>query len=110
MIGITVRSYQRWGKDLRRGDGRHAPRRRPANALSQVEVAGIVPILAEEGLYAASGSSFYRVLRQEKLLKHRERSRERRHSRPQEYKANGPNQLWSWDITYLRAAIRGQFY
>jgi transposase InsO family protein len=48
--------------------------------------------------------------RREKLLKHREPSRERRHSRPQECKASGPNQVWSWDITYLRAAILGQFY
>jgi transposase InsO family protein len=127
VIGITVRSYQRWGKDQRKGDRRHGARSRPANALSQEEVAAIVavassvrfrdvavsqlvPILAEEGLYVASESSFYRVLRREKLLKHRESSRERRHSRPQEYKASGPNQVWSWDITYLRAAVRGQFY
>jgi transposase InsO family protein len=128
VIGITVRSYQRWGQALHKGDGRHAARRRlPANALSEEEVAAIlavatsvrfrdlavsqiVPILAEEGLYVASESSFYRVLRQEKLLKHRESSRERRHSRPQEYTASGPNQMWSWDITYLRGPVRGQFY
>ena len=73
-------------------------------------VSQIVPILAEEGLYVASESSFYRVLRREKLLKHRGPSRGRRHSRPEEYKASGPNQVWSWDITYLRGPIRGQFY
>lgn len=127
VIGITVRTYQRWGKDIRKGDGRHAARKKPANALSEQEIAGIlavatsvrfrdlavsqiVPILAEEGLYVASESSFYRVLRREKLLKHREPSRGRRHSRPEEYKASGPNQVWSWDITYLRGPIRGQFY
>jgi len=127
VIGITVRTYQRWGKDIHKGDGRHAARWKPANCLSEEEIAGIlavatsvrfrdlavsqiVPILAEEGLYVASESSFYRVLRREKLLKHREPSRGRRHSRPEEYKANGPNQVWSWDITYLRGPIRGQFY
>ena len=26
------------------------------------------------------------------------------------YIATGPNQVWSWDITYLRSALRGQFY
>jgi putative transposase len=70
----------------------------------------IVPILAEEGVYVASESSFYRVLRQEKLLAHREGSRPRQHGRPEEYIARGPNQVWSWDITYLRSALRGQYY
>lgn len=58
----------------------------------------------------ASESSFYRVLRQEKLLAHRERSRPRQHGRPAPYIATGPNQVWSWDITYLRSALRGQYY
>lgn len=41
-----------------------------------------------------------------------ERRKIRRHpkySRP-ELEASGPNQVWSWDITYLKAQIRGQFY
>jgi transposase InsO family protein len=70
----------------------------------------IVPILAEEGVYVASESSFYRVLRQEKLLAHREGSRPRQHGRPAQYIATGPDRVWSWDITYLRSALRGQFY
>lgn len=127
VIGIMVRTYQRWGKDPTKGDGRHGERRKPANSLSEEEKAGIVavatsvrfrdlapsqivPILAEEGIYVASESSFYRVLRQEKLLKHREPSRSRRNNRPKEYVARGPNKVWSWDITYLRGPIRGLFY
>jgi putative transposase len=69
----------------------------------------IVPILAEEGTYVASESSFYRVLRQEKLLAHRGRSRPAAHHRPMEFVAKGPNEVWSWDITYLRGPVRGQF-
>jgi len=127
VIGITVRTYQRWGKDRSRGDGRHGARKKPANSLSEMEKmrivavatlarfrdlapSQIVPILASEGIYVASESSFYRVLRQEKLLKHREPSRARTNSRPKEYVADGPNQVWSWDITYVRGPIRGQFY
>jgi transposase InsO family protein len=127
VIGITVRTYQRWSKDCTRGDARHGPRGKPANSLSEEEKqrivaiatsedfrelapSQIVPILAEEGTYVASESSFYRVLRQRKLLAHRERSRPRQHHRPLPHIATGPNQVWSWDITYLHAALRGQFY
>jgi putative transposase len=127
VIGITVRSYQRWGKDRARTDGRHRPRGVSANRLSDEEreqivalstsqefrelaPSQIVPILAEQGIYVASESSFYRVLRHRKLLSHRERSRPRQHRTPQQHVATGPNQVWSWDITYLRSAVRGQYY
>ena len=126
VLQLTVRTYQRWGRRCAEGDARHGPRGRPANSLSAEERAEvvviatserfrelapsqIVPILAEEGVYVASESSFYRVLRQDKLLAHRRESRPAAHHRPMEYVAQGPNELWSWDITYLRGPVRGQF-
>jgi transposase InsO family protein len=69
----------------------------------------IVPILADAGVYLASEASFYRILRQKKLLAHRGKAWVAGHSRPAEHKADGPNQVWSWDITYLRSPIRGSF-
>lgn len=70
-----------------------------------------MPALADRGQYVASESTFYRVLRKEGQVKHREPSRTptNRH-RPAAYVATGPNQVWSWDITYLRSPVRGQFY
>ena len=127
VLEISVRTYQRWAQDWRKGDGRHERTVSPANRLSEEERAAIlailtserfrelppsqiVPALADEGVYVASEASFYRLLREEKLLAHRESSRPRQNSRPQEHVATGPNQVWSWDITYLRSPVRGQFY
>ena len=70
----------------------------------------IVPTLADEGIYIASESTFYRVLREEKMLKHRGRTDEP-HTRPiSTHVATAPNQVWMWDITYLNGPVKGQFY
>ena len=47
----------------------------------------IVPALADEGIYIASESTFYRVLREEKMLNHRGRSEAPKHNRPSTYSA-----------------------
>ena len=70
----------------------------------------IVPALADEGRYLASESTFYRIMRAQGLLTHRGRSRPRQRKRPDPLLAQSPNEIWSWDITYLLSAIRGQFY
>lgn len=41
---------------------------------------------------------------------HRESSRPRRVNKPDEHIATAPNQVWCWDITYLRSPVRGVFY
>jgi transposase InsO family protein len=71
----------------------------------------IVPVLAEEGRYIASESIFYRVLRRERLLNHRSSRRPKSGcGKPPELLATGPNQVWSWDITWLKSEVRGLFY
>jgi putative transposase len=69
-----------------------------------------VPTLADRGEYIASESTFYRVLHEEGQLQHRERARPRTANKPKEHVAHGPNQVWCWDITYLRSAVRGTFF
>ena len=70
----------------------------------------IVPRLADAGEYIASESTFYRVLREAGELAHRGRANPRKHHRPKEHIASAPNQVWSWDNTYLRSATRGAFF
>jgi transposase InsO family protein len=70
-----------------------------------------VPTLADEGRYIASESSFYRVLKAAKQLSHRHRSKPTRQiKKPRALTATAPNQLYSWDITYLPTAVRGLFF
>jgi putative transposase len=70
----------------------------------------IVPALADTGCYLASESTMYRLLRERRLIEHRGRAKPPRCSRPDELVATGPNQVWSWDITYLQSPVRGQFF
>jgi len=123
---INVRTYQRW-RQKPEGDMRQGPLTEPANKLTALErqkvleiataaefrdlpPSQIVPRLADEGKFIASESTFYRILREEKMLAHRGKAQPATHSRPDELVATAPNQVWSWDITYLKMVIRGVFY
>jgi len=118
---------ERWEKADSLEDKRMSRRFEPSNKLTQTErdsilrVANsarfcdlppcqIVPILADEGMYLASESTFYRVLKGEGQLVHRHKSQPRRYLKPKALVATRPNQVWSWDITYLPSGIKGAFY
>jgi putative transposase len=124
---LTERTIQRWKKEGLRDDLRKGPHATPANKLSPEEreevlrIANapnfrdlspkqIVPQLADQGRYVASESTFYRVLREEGQINHRQSSRPASTQKPREQVATGPCEVWSWDITYLRSSIRGVFY
>lgn len=70
----------------------------------------LVPALADKGIYIGSESTMYRILREEKLQNHRGRSAKPTHQHPTTYSADGPNQVWMWDITYLNGPHKGMFY
>ena len=69
-----------------------------------------MPLLADANQYIASESTFYRVLRAEGQLAHRSHARPAKAKKPPEHVARGPNEVWAWDITYLRSSVRGAFY
>ncbi len=127
IIGLSVKTIQRWRKQGGGCDRRHGPHSEPGNKLSAaerqevLEIATsskycdlsphqIVPRLADEGSYVASEATMYRILRAEALLSHREPSRPAVSRRPEGRVAPGPNQVAAGDITYLCSPVRGSFY
>lgn len=71
----------------------------------------IVPLLADKGVYLASESSFYRVLKKHEQHHHRGRMKPRRTvPEPTSFTATGPNQVWSWDISFCPSVVRGQHW
>ncbi|MFC4876671.1 IS3 family transposase [Microbulbifer halophilus] len=71
----------------------------------------IVPLLADQGVYLASESSFYRILKKHRQLNHRGRTQPaRKVPEPTSFTATGSNQVWSWDISYCPSVVRGQHW
>jgi len=127
LLEVSLRTVERWEKAPDKGDQRRGPVRGCGHALSEQEKQAIVKVsscpeyrdqspwqivaqLADAGQYLGSESSFYRVLKQNDLLSHRHNSKPRVHHRPKDLTARNPNQVWSWDITYLNSPIRGAYY
>lgn len=127
---ICLRTYRRWYRDgIVQDDKRPtAVRPVPANKLtateqeqivelcnspaySQLPPSQIVPDLLDKGVYLASESTFYRVLKEAGQLHHRGQSLAPRLSpAPTTHTASGPCEVWCWDITYCPSTVRGQFY
>lgn len=127
-ISLSERTLQRWQRDAARGDQRPQRLQAPKNKLSVLErerlvaVANsdefghlppgqIVPRLADRGQYIASESTFNRVLKAQNLLRHRgaERPPQKR-IKPRALFAVAPDELFSWDITYLPTLTRGVYF
>lgn len=127
MLGVSLRTLQRWIKNPAGDDARKNNRFAVTNALTKDERAAalsiacspefrdkspnqIIPILAEKGSYIASESTFYRLLRAAGMLTHRSKAKAPTRERPEEMKATAPNQIWTWDISYLLTTCRGKYF
>ena len=129
LLGVGLTTLQRWRRQFT-GDGDGLDRRKGSHRLvshrlteeerqrilltcNQPEFAAmppgqIVPILADRGLYIGSERSFYRVLHAHGQAHRRGRARPPQEPRPvPRLEARGPNEVWSWDITYLPTSVRG---
>jgi len=127
ILDVSLRTLERWEKQPDQGDRRRGPDMACGHALSAAEQQAIMAVcnssdyrdlspwqivarLADQGVYLGSQSSFYRVLKQSNQLSHRHNSKPAVHHRPKDLTARNPNEVWSWDITYLNSPIRGTYY
>ena len=68
-------------------------------------------MLADEGIYLASESSFSRVLKAHGQTAHRSRAKAPKQRRPPTtHIATAPRQVWCWDMTYLPAQVLGRWF
>lgn len=128
--GICERTYRRW---LQKGEIQEdkrpsCERPEPAHKLTEQECEAIlqvfnqpgyadlpptqvVPMLLDKGIYHASESSCYRVLKSANQVNHRGRAQpsEKRY-KPTSQTATKANECWSWDITYLPTVVKGLYY
>jgi len=126
LLGISGRTVQRWRKSELAQDGRLEAHRRPTNRLSDQERGlvlellrspvfeglsprQIVPRLADQGVYVASESTMYRLLRSQRRALRGGGTPSL--TRPgHERIASARNQIWSWDITHLRGPKGGTYF
>lgn len=124
-LEIGLKTLLRWKESIE--DQRRGPLTMPANKLTLEEKDKVIKVatskeyqdlspwqivasLADQGTYIACESSFYRILKEKKLLVHRGKSKVPNYDKPAPLVATGPGQVWSWDITYLKTFIQGQYF
>lgn len=128
-LGISQRTLQRWRSDRTPPDDQRPITKRPVphNKLSNEEreaivhtsnqpefkslpPSQIVPRLADDGVYIASESTFYRVLKENDMQHHRGRSKKPVPKPISTHCATGPNQVWMWDISWLPGPVKGIYF
>lgn len=127
-LGLSERTVQRWKKDGLR-DRRKKADKSVVRKLTKEEEQEIYEVLCsseckemnvheafnyllDKGLYLASERTFYRILSKRNALAHRTEERIAGNSRhkPDELRAVAKNEIWMWDITWLKSPVTGIYY
>ena len=126
-LGLSRASFHRRIATARRPSAPVRPRPRPARALALSERQAVLDLLREprfvdqppaevyaelldQGLYHCSIRTMYRILHENGEVK--ERRQQLRHPiyKKPELIAEGPNQVWSWDITKLMGPAKWTYF
>lgn len=126
IVGIDSRTFDRWNEkseDLRPIVTRPTPKNKLTNEEEQEIIrvinlpeycdlppSQIIPKLADKGKYIASESSFYRVMKKHNQQKHRGSAKVPVKRKITTHCATNINQVWTWDITWLKTSVRGLYY
>lgn len=120
VLQLDLRRYSRWIDLYRRtgryGGGKPGPRSAPHGLLPEerekiLEVARseekvdlghrqLAIVASEKRVVKASASTFYREMKKAELMEKRQRRPKVPQIKP-EVKADRPNQVWSWDLSYI---------
>jgi len=126
-IGISERTIQRWNQcgidDKRKGAKKKVARKLTEHEKDEMfrvacsaeykdmNMHEVYNSLLDKGIYLASESSFYRVLREHDAVTHRTETKEgTSRKKPDELKATAKNQVWMWDITWIKTSVQGLYY
>lgn len=126
-IGISDRTIQRWNRDgiddKRKGAEKHVVRKLSKQERDEIYSVAcsseykdmnaheVYNSLLDKGIYLASESSFYRILREHEAVTHRTETKEgTSRKKPAELKATAKNQIWMWDITWIKTSVQGLYY
>lgn len=128
-LHIRLRTQESWGADgdVKVDERPRAKRPVPKNKLSEEEKVEILEVikqekfvdlvsiqivlkLADEGTYITSKSTFYHVLREDKLQHRRVRSLKPTKRIPESHLATTLNQIWTWDVRWLGGPVKGMYF
>jgi putative transposase len=124
-LGVPRSTAYRWRQPPLHGPRR--PRRRPSRALSDTERTKVLEVLhcdrfvdkapatvhatlLDEHEYLCHPRTMYRILAAEQEVRERrDQVRHPKYARP-ELIATAPNQVWTWDVTWLRGPVKYTYY
>ena len=125
-LGVARSTGYRWRQAPAVGPPRRRPR--PPRALSDGERKEVLALLCSERFvdqapatvhaklldedqrYTCSVRTMYRILKSQKATRERRAQvRHPKYAKP-ELLATGPNQVWTWDVTWLRGPVKYTYY